>query len=121
MPTRMPLIDSRMTTKQADFFPQSCTIQTFTETQSTSGYPSPGAGIDFLTGIACRIAPTAGKEIKNPDGTYTIGSHVILLAGYYATITTKMVAVIDSITYDILAVEFDAEHETTRLPVQVVT
>ena len=120
MPTRMPLIDSRMTTKQADFFPQTCTIQTFNETQSSSGMPI-NTPADFLTDIACRIAPTVGKEIKKPDGTYTVGSHVILLAGHYATITTKMVAVIDSITYDILAVEFDAEHETTRLPVQVVT
>jgi len=120
MPTRMPLIDSRMTTKQADFFPQSCTIKTFVETQSSSGMPI-NTPADFIADISCRIAPTTGKEIKNPDGTYTVGSHTILLAGYYSTITTKMTAVINSITYDILAVEFDAEHETTRLPVQVVT
>lgn len=116
----MPLIDPRLTTKLADFFPQSCTIKTSVVTQSTSGREilTPA---DFITDIPCRIAPTAGKEIKKPDGTYTIGSHVIVLDDYYSTITTKMTAVINSITYDILAVEFDAEEETTRLPVQVVT
>jgi len=122
MPTRMPLIDTRMVDKLRDFFNSLCTINTSLDTQSTSGHPTPIPKI--LVGhvdIPCRIAPTAGKEIKNPAGTYAIGSHTIVLDDYYPTITAKMTAVINEIAYDILAIEFDGEHETTRLPVQVVT
>jgi len=120
MPTRMPLIDSRLTEQLADFFPRTCTIQNSTETQSSSGKPIP-AWADFITDIPCRIAPATGKEVKNPKGVYSVGSHVIVLDDYYVSIVTKMRAIVDSIAYDILDVGFDAEHETTRLQVQVVT
>ena len=123
MPTRMPLIDSRMTTGLADFFPGTCTIRYSTENQESDGSVDDPLWRN-LTGCVdmnCRIAPNAGKEVKAAKGIYTVGSHTILLDDYYSTIKTEMVAVVNLITYDILDIGFDAEHKTTRLQAQVVT
>jgi len=122
MPNRMSLIDPRMIDMLEDFFPEECTIKTFTETTNSFGVkvltPVNFAG---HVAIPCRKSPSSGTEIKKPDQTFSIGSHIIELMGYYPTIVTKMLAVIDTVSYDILAVEFDGEHELTRLSVEIAT
>jgi hypothetical protein len=120
MPTRMPLIDPRMVGSLADFFPELCTIKTFTEAKSASGAIT-YTPVDFAGHVAlhCRHSPVNGTEVKRQDQSFSVGSHIIELAGYYSTITTKMTAVVNLITYDILAIEFDGEHKTTRLSVEI--
>lgn len=116
------LIDSRLLNQLADFFPDLCTIQSSTPTQGDSGELT-----DVWTNLAghinlpCRKAPAGGREPRLPNITYTVGTHIILIRHYYSTITTSMRVVLDSINYNILAVEFDGDKEMTRLTVEVVT
>ena len=123
MPTRMPLIDTRMVGALEDFFSEECTIRYSIEDQSSSGSIDDPLWADFAghISIPCRKSPVRGTEVKQYNQTYTVGSHVIELMGYYPTIDMSMVAVVNLIIYDILAVEFDGEHKLTRLSVEIAT
>jgi head-tail adaptor len=115
------LTDSRMMEQLADFFPQTCTIQTLTETKNSVGdviftpvdYP---AHID----LACRITAAGGSENRRPNMTYSIDNFIVLLRDYYDTITNKMRVKNGSTYYNILLVEHDAQNEMTRLTVEIV-
>ena len=119
MSSRMPLVDDRMFTALVDFYPKTCTITTPTPTQSITGFETNAYNaVPALTDLACRFAPNKGKEVKQSSQAYTVGSHTIVFNDYYSTITTKMRALIDGISYDILDVGHDSENETTRLYVE---
>ena len=120
MPSIQPIMHERLLTALYRYYPSTCTIQEATYTVDTVGEPQP-AWADFLTDLPCRISPAGGREMKLPDQTYEVASHTINLGGYYPTITVVMRAVIDGATYDILSIEYDGNHFTTRLQAQVVT
>ena len=104
-----------------DFYPSTCTIQESTESQNTAGEITlVWANFAGHVALACRIAPTRGREVKDVELTWTVGAYTIGLAGYYPTITPKMRAVVGGETYDILTVESDGQSEATWLGVQVV-
>lgn len=117
--TIRPLTDSRMLEQLADFFPQTCTIQEAIESVNSSGDVIQ-TWSDFLTDIPCRKAAAGGSENKRPNMTYSIYNFIILLRGYYDTITNKMRAKMGSTYYDILIIEHDAQGEMTRLTVELV-
>ena len=119
MPNRMPLIDARMFA--TDFYPNTVTITTPTMTQSGSGAPTDTFNaVPAMTNLKCRFAPVneRGKEVKKPDGTYSVVYSTIVFKEKYAAITPKMQALIDGIEYDILEVVHDAEDMSTRLRVE---
>ena len=120
MPSIQPIMHERLLANLTAFYPSLCTIQEATYIVDTVGEPQP-TWADFLTDIPCRISPAGGNETKRSDETYEVATHVINLAGYYVTITVPMRAEIDGVLYDILSIEHDGNHFTTRLRAQVVT
>jgi head-tail adaptor len=104
------------------FYPSACTIQVSTATQDAAGQPvltwSTLAGHSALD---CRVAPAMAEERKRDDLVLDRTTHTIALAGYYATITPAMRAIVGTSTYDILGVEYDGNGMTTRLRVEIVT
>ena len=124
MPNNLGLIHPSLLTQLAEFYPSTCTIQQSTET-NTKGQVKPAwADVAGQVNIPCRVAPATSdrtREMKLPDMTYTIWSHVIALRGRYAGITTKMQAVESGTDWDILAVEYDDQERSTYLRVRVVT
>ena len=120
MSSRMPLVDDRMFDALVDFYPKTCTITTPTEAQSSTGHiTNTYNAVPALTDLSCRFAPSKkGKEVKESSQIYTVGSHTIVFNDFYLAITTKMRALIDGISYDILDVGHDSEDETTRLYVE---
>lgn len=110
------LISPNMLASIALFFPSACTIQTATATQDSHGQPIDSwADESGLVGIACRIAPASGDEVRNPEMTYQADMFTCVLKGNYPTIATTQRAVVDSVTYDVVDVGFDDEAIQTRL------
>jgi len=118
--TIKPLTQPNLLSALVNFFPTTCTIQSSTESRSPSGQVTlVWANYTGHVSIPCRIAPAKVNEIKQQNQTYTIGDKIVLLRGYYQTITAKMRAVINSINYDILGIEHDGQNIQTRLTVRI--
>ena len=121
MPSRMPVIDSRMVGNLADFFPSTCSIQEKVTTDDATGHSIPAwSDVAGLTDLPCRIAPKGGDEFRKPDMTYGVNVRTIEIAGYYDTITIVMRVLWGFIEYDILLIEHDGQSEMTRLTVELV-
>jgi head-tail adaptor len=120
---RPSLIHPKLTDSLPDFYSSLCTIQQTTKTQDT--YKDEiDTWATIHTGVPCAIAPpgSGGKgEVKLPDQTYTVATHLVSLAGHYDDITTKMRATVDGLTLDIIQVVNDSHQTMTRLMCQVVT
>lgn len=116
------LIHPRMTASLTqNFFPQLCTIEESTETQSTSGQPVPvWTAVPGLTGLACRVGEVSGGERRSNNQIYLDATNVILLAGDHAGITETNRAVVDGQAYDILLPRRSADKAVTRLIVRFV-
>ena len=115
-----------------NFYPETATIHTITQTQDATGQlvPSLGPAVVGLTDLPCRFVPAtmaAGAggersgERRMPDETRLVESLVVGFNDYYAAITEEMAVVIDAVTYNIMNVEADGQSETTRLRVERVT
>lgn len=106
---------------ERDFFPQICTIEESTETQSTTGQPKQAwAAIPALTALECRVGEVSGGERRSSNQIYLDATNIILLAGDYPGITEKQRAVVDGQVYDILLARRSAEEAVTRLVARVV-
>ena len=121
------LIHPRMLSSlEATFYVATCTIQEATETQDAYGQPIPAwANVVGLIDLACSIAPIIvatpqDTERRRSDGILEIASHHIAFPEYYSGIEPIMRAVVDSVVYDILAVEHDSHSAMTRLRVRIV-
>lgn len=119
-----PLVDPRMLGKLEAFFNTTCTIQQVTETRDgAGGVVLTWANVTGLVNLVCRRAPASTArttEMKLESLTYTVNVQTIVIAGYYDTITPKMRAVCDGLTFDVLAVEHDGQTQMTRLACQIV-
>ena len=128
------LVHPQMLAALADFYPSLCSLQSRAADVDVFGAPvvdaygvPNGAYADVagLTGIACSVnqPPRASQaqEIRLPDKTVVSATHRIALAGYYPTITTAMVAVVGTVTYNVLSVAHDAQSASTWLLVELVT
>lgn len=122
-----PLIHPKMLVRLHEFYPVTVTIQDVTETQGTSGeINSVWADKMGYTDLRCRLSPAGGKEVKKPDQTYVVATHIISIAGFRPGIDEKDRAVVTSPlprgveTFDILLVENDGQGDTTRLLAEIV-
>jgi len=104
-----------------EFYPVTVTIQEVTEGQGTMGeITSVWANKVGYVDLGCRLSPSGGKEVKKPDQTYVVATHIISIAGYYPGIDEKDRAVIGLQTFDILLVENDGQGDSTRLLAEIV-
>lgn len=106
---------------QPNFYPSLCTIQEANEEQDSVGQLIPDP--INLTGhvdIPCRISPRSRREVRSEEQVYVNATHHVALGGYYPNIDETMLAVIDSVSYDIEGVEVDGNQKTTRLFVRLV-
>ena len=118
-----PLFHGDMLTRLRDFFPETVTIQTPTETQDATTGEVTTSWADYAghVGLACAQGPSGGVEVKQSDQTYVVANWTISLSGHYPTITEKMQAVIDAVAYEILLVQNDSHAQKTRLLTRKVT
>lgn len=116
------IVHPRLLASLRGLFPSSCTIQVPADTNTKGDVSAaPWADLAGHTGLACRVAPAGGAEIKGAGLIYAMTSHSIALAGYYPLVTAHMRALVDGQAYDIEAVEHDGSHVQTRLRAQIVT
>jgi len=116
-----PIVSPRMLTRLHEFYPSTVTIQEATEPRDTyGGYSQVWANKVGYVDLDCRLSPAGGKEVKKPDQTYVVATHIISIAGYYPGIHEKDRAIIAAQPFDILLVENDGQGDTTRLLVEIV-
>lgn len=117
-----PLIHTGMFGRLHEFYPETVTIQAVTEPQDVYGAPVPGwADRDGYVELECRLAPSGGTEVKLPNQTYAVSTHIIAITGHYPGIDEKDRAIVGAETFDILLVESDGQSESTRLVTEIVT
>jgi hypothetical protein len=122
-----PMFDPRMLDRLSKFFPSQVTIVTPDNVPDSMGSPVVTDEI-VLEGIPCVRAPfndiiPISGERQLEMYTYDTATHRITLKGYFPQITTKMIAIMldDNLRYNILGVEHDSHHQTTRMIVNQVT
>lgn len=104
------------------FFPATCTIQERTDTQDAAGQPIPTwSNLAGHVDIPVRVSPAAAQEIKRPNGTIAVVTHLLSLRGHYPAVTPRQRAIVADVAYDILAAESDSQGGYTRLRVEIVT
>ena len=113
-----------------NFYPETATIHTVTETQDATGQlvPSLGPVVGTYTDLPCRFVPAvlaagvgSGGERRMIDETRLIDLMTVSFNDYYPLITEEMAVVIDTVQYDIMLVDKDGQDETSRLRVERVT
>lgn len=122
-----PPIAPGMFARLYTFYPVTVTIQEVTEARGVYGETDPywNDKLGYVD-LDCRLSPAGGKEIKQPDQTYVIATHIIAISGYYPGIDEKDTAIVTSPaprgieTFDILLVENDGQGDSTRLLAEIV-
>lgn len=103
------------------FFASTATVQRATTTQSSTGAALvTWSNLSGHVGLRCRIAPATAQEQRSPGQVFAEYTHTVTVAGYYATVTELDRVVVDSVTYEIVGVQFDGNDAQTRLLVRVV-
>lgn len=105
-----------------EVYPNRITIQEAEETRLPSGQKqSTWSNVADLVDLPGRITPAGGGERRLPAQIYEQTTHVINLAGFYPTITTKHRAVADDgRIFNIILPERDANQVTTRLMCELI-
>lgn len=111
------------------FFPATATIQVNTPTNNDGVLTDSWANVSGLVDLDCTIAPaipTVEQRLADPAITVARETHVVVISGYYNSITTAHRAVVttvgeEALTLDILAVEHDSQNKLTRLRAEAVT
>ena len=109
---------------QTNFYPSTCAIQSATETADSFGQLQLSwSNLAGHGSIPCRVAPEQAfnREARGSEQTYAVHKWRIALNGHYTSITEKMRAVVNSISYDIETIAHDGNGQTTRLICRVVT
>ena len=120
------LTDPLMLTALAGFYNATCTIkERGTETADAVGQMIPAwSALSGHADIACRIAPLEASRAarrQREEMTVSTTALVVVLAGFYPSITTAMRAVVAGVTYTIVRVLEDSEALCTELIVEAVT
>lgn len=111
--------------KRAGKWNSTCTIRSNAGGErDDSGQRIPGpAVVPGLEDIPCRKA----SQVKGAGGDYeqerafgvvTLTGEVVMLSGYYPTITTKMVAEVDGEELDIEGIQHSSDNQFTLLAVE---
>ncbi len=116
------IVSPRMFRMLENLYPDICTIQEVTETQSATGHPEKSwSNLDDHVDVPCRLSPIGGTERKTATQVYSIASHAIELTEPYPDIVPKMrVVVNEQMFFDILLVERDGQGVSSRLVVQAI-
>jgi len=104
------------------FFPSLATIQVVT--LAINAYREPietWADLALHVDIPCAITPASARERASADKTVAETTHTAILAGDYQTVTPVHRAVVDGTVYDIMGVEHDSHHITTRLRLKITS
>ena len=118
----MSLLHSKFIDSISGFATGTCTIQEYTVTgknslgQEVKEWGNKTGHID----IACCLGSTKDTEVKLPDRTRGISSHVVILLGYYPLVAKEMRAVINSTKYDIVGAVSDGYKNFTHLDLEMV-
>lgn len=111
-----------------------CTIQqratTGTEPVTNSVGQVDLSGADYtnvpgLMNIPCMLAvlrpfrADITAVVRRPEQWDTLADKLVTLNGYYPAILQRHLAVVDGITYEIMAVESDSQQQVTRLAVRL--
>lgn len=121
MANQLGTVHPSMLTALSGFYLSTCTIQQATESQNNIGdVTHTWANLSGHVDLRCRIAPASGNEVKQASQIYAEYTHIVALAGAYTTVTEAMRVIVDGVTYDIVAAQFDGNHKTTRLLVRLV-
>lgn len=113
--------------EQAGFFPSSVTFYAQGSGEDDYGRKDGSwTAVSALSAIACGVnrpsrSRGAPQEVRRADLTLTTATHEIVLAGAYPAVTTKMRAVVDGATYDVLSVVCDAQGASTVVMAELVT
>lgn len=112
-------------------FSSLCTIKRPIGTLDASGEPDLTLGnavaVTGMVDIGCMAAaetlqrPDVTDETKLMNMTLQRSVRHVLLNGYYPLILQSDFAVIDGVGFEVLTVEPDSQHTTTRMAVQVRT
>ena len=108
-----------------DHFSGTCTIQESTETRAASGQITDSwADLAGHVDIPCAVGQGRGAaaEQRTSAAIVVTTGHVIALAGHYPDITTRMRAVVDSASWNILDIRHDPTAGAyTQLMVEAVS
>lgn len=105
-----------------NFYPSSCTVQAATTVANSFGeLIKSWSNLPDHVNLACRVAPTSGREQRSQEQLYSVHQWTIGLAGHYPGISETMRAVVNGQAYDIEAVQHDGQSKTTRLLTRIVT
>lgn len=125
MPNQLGIVHpGLLATLRKHHYPHTVTIQQATEAVDAYGVTTKAswANLDSHVDLPCRLSPEnrARQEQRGDSVPYIQEGFIIAISGHYPTVTAKMRAVVDSVVYDIQAVEHDGNSKTTRLRVQIV-
>lgn len=111
-----------LTTLTPNFYPSLCTMQEPHAVSNASGDETTApTAVTGLVDLACRIAPANTRETRAAQQTYVEGMMQVDLAGYYPSITSKMIAVIDGKSWSMEGEpQSDGQQATTRFFVREV-
>lgn len=110
----MSVFDPRLMANLGPQFPETCTIQRYTETVDDNGEVTK-TWTALHEDVSCSCMPTGGKEVKTSDRTYVIATHSIALQGSYTDVTEMDRVVMTDVTYDVLLAEQTLDVMTTLL------
>lgn len=123
---RPPVVDPRLTSLLADFFPTVCQVAAKTivgenplgeEIEEWTVVP----GLDGLRAAFAPVFPRHDDEVRADQLTTATMARFVELAGAYTEITTAMRLVSGSDTWNILSAAIDSQSVLTRLMVEQVT
>ena len=115
---------SMFTSLAPAFYPSLLTIQATTETRSATGAViNTWANVAGMVTVACRLAPASARETRAANQVLTVDTWTCDVAQALAGVTTKQRALVDTVVYDVIGVEYDGENprHSTRLTLKVVT
>lgn len=104
--------------------PRSVTIEEPVGARDTLGQPADTwSAVDDLEDLPAVVGPeSSGREARRSGDTIYVGTHVIVLGGYYPEITTAHRAVVDGTeVHDIVEVEHSSTLTLTRLGTRIVS
>ncbi len=105
----------------AGHYPQTVTIQAATRTRDSYGDPRPTwANVTGMIALPAAIAPAGGSEPSSSDGTWSVTSTLILVAGVWPIEAGQRAVGDDGRVWDIQAVDSGPHGGWTNLHCQTV-
>lgn len=104
---------TQMRADQADYWPDTCTLQTVARTADGVGGWSESWS-NTHTGVSCRVSPLSSGREQISGAQLASTTNWILTVAYSQALTAEMRCVHDGNTYEIERVEDAHSHRTAR-------